>query len=68
MNPIWLGSLAIVLYLITTAALAMRLTKGKDALTLPRGTVLILGLGAVILHAAVLYPQLFTTSGLNLSA
>lgn len=66
MNPVWPGSLAIILYLITSAALTLRLTKGKDALSLPRGSVLALGLGAVALHAATLYPELFTVSGLNL--
>lgn len=66
MNPVWLGSLAIVLYLITSAALTLRLTKAQGALTLPRSTVLALGLGAVALHAAMLYPELFTVSGLNL--
>ena len=66
MNPIWPGSLAIILYLITSAALTLRLTRGQDALHLPRGTVLAMGFGAVILHAAMLYPELFTGAGLNL--
>lgn len=66
MNTIWLGSLAIILYLLTSAALTLRLTRGKAALSLPRGTVLALGFAAVALHAAVLYPDLFTVSGLNL--
>ncbi len=66
MSPVWLGSLAIILYLVTSAALTLRLTKGKDALSLPRGPVLALGLGAVVLHATMLYPELFTVSGLNL--
>ena len=66
MNSVWPGTLAIILYLITSAALTLRLTKGKDAVSLSRGTVLSLGLAAVALHAATLYPDIITASGLNL--
>ncbi len=60
------GITAIVLYLLTSAALALRLTRGEHAPAIRRGTVLLLGFGAVSLHAAVLYPHLVTGGGLNM--
>ena len=57
---------AIVLYLLTSAALTVRLAGSEAGLRMSRGLVLLLGFGAVILHAAVLYPDLITVDGLNL--
>ncbi len=57
---------AIVLYLLTSAALTLRLAGGEAAQRMNRGIVLLLGFGAVALHAAVLYPELITGNGLNL--
>jgi ABC-type uncharacterized transport system permease subunit len=58
--------LAIVLYLLTSAALTVRLARAEPGLTINRTTVLLLGFGGLALHAAVLYPDLITGSGLNL--
>jgi ABC-type uncharacterized transport system permease subunit len=57
---------AVVLYLLTSAALTVRLAGGISASRMNRGIVLLLGFGAVILHAAFLYPELVTGQGLNL--
>lgn len=57
---------AIVLYLLTSAALTVRLAGAESGLRMSRGLVLLLGFGAVALHAAVLYPDLMTGNGLNL--
>ncbi len=57
---------AIVLYLLASAALTARLAGVESGLRLGRGTVLALGFSAVILHAIVLYPDLITGNGLNL--
>lgn len=67
MNLFVLSALAIVLYLVTSAALTVRLAAGSSGLHINRGLVLLLGFGAAILHALVLYPQLVTNNGLNLS-
>jgi len=59
--------LAIVLYLLTSAALTVRLAGGSSSsLRMNRGLVLLLGFSAVTLHALVLYPHLITGNGLNL--
>jgi ABC-type uncharacterized transport system permease subunit len=57
---------AIVLYLLTSAALTARLAGAESALRMSRPVVLLLGFGAVVLHALVLYPELITGGGLNL--
>ncbi len=57
---------AIVLYLLTSAALTARLAGADSALRMSRSTVLVLGFSAVILHGVVLYPDLMTGGGLNL--
>jgi len=68
MQPIWITSLAIILYLATSAGLTLRLTRGdvQGPGSGWRGGLLGLGFGAVALHAVVLYPELVTTHGLNL--
>jgi ABC-type uncharacterized transport system permease subunit len=57
---------AIVLYLLTSAALTARLAGAESGLRMSRATVLVLGFSAVLLHAAALYPDLMTGNGLNL--
>ncbi|MGB5536434.1 MAG: hypothetical protein WBN08_11085, partial [Thiogranum sp.] len=57
---------AIVLYLLTSAALTARLAGAESSLRMSRATVLVLGFSAVVLHAAALYPELMTGNGLNL--
>jgi len=57
---------AIVLYLLTSATLTARLAGAESGLRVSRATVLVLGFGAVILHAVVLYPNLITGNGLNM--
>ncbi len=66
MNATGLAIPAVVLYLLTTAALAMRLGGCSSALCANRKIILLPGLGAVILHAMVLYPELVTDQGINL--
>jgi len=66
MQAIGFATSAIVLYLVTSAALTLRLARAESGLSMNRGIVLLLGFGAVALHAMALYPQLITESGLNL--
>jgi len=66
MNMFTFSVVAIVLYLLTSAALTVRLAGSDSGLRMKRGVVLLLGFGAVTLHAITLYPHLFTVSGLNL--
>jgi ABC-type uncharacterized transport system permease subunit len=66
MYAIALATLAIVLYLLTSAALTVRLARCDSGPCIHRGLVLLLGFGAVVLHAAVLYPALVTGQGLDL--
>ncbi len=66
MESILFGSLAIILYLLTSAALTLRLTRGEAGAHIKRTSVLLLGFGAMALHAAVLYPHLVTVKGLDL--
>jgi ABC-type uncharacterized transport system permease subunit len=66
-NPV-LNFLAVALYIAVGALLAQRLVRGPDGAA--RGArlgVLALGLGAVTLHAALLYPALRPEGGLNLA-
>jgi ABC-type uncharacterized transport system permease subunit len=61
-----LGIFAIILYLTTSSLLTVRLVRGPDTAHIDRFWIMIFGFSAVILHASVLYPSLFTPSGLNL--
>ncbi len=66
-NPT-LNFLALALYVAVGALLAQRLAHGQDGAA--RGArlgVLALGVGAVVLHAALLYPALRLGGGLNLA-
>jgi ABC-type uncharacterized transport system permease subunit len=57
---------AVILYLLTSAALTARLAGSLSSLRVSRAAVLVLGFGAVVLHALVLYPELMTGRGLNM--
>jgi len=57
---------AVVLYLLTSAALTARLASGTSVPHVSRGLVLLVGFSAVVLHAIVLYPELMTSGGLNM--
>ena len=66
MNATGFALPAILLYLLTTVALAMRLGGCKSSLCASRKIIFLPGIGAVILHALVLYPELVTGQGINL--
>lgn len=66
MNLVTFAVVAVVLYLLTSAALTVRLAGTTSGLHMGRGAVLLLGLSAVTLHAWVLYPELVTDHGLDL--
>jgi ABC-type uncharacterized transport system permease subunit len=66
MQAIGIVTLAIILYLLTSAALTVRLAHAHSGASPNRTLVLLLGFGAVALHALALYPRLVTDSGLNL--
>lgn len=66
MNLVLFAIAGIVLYLLASAALTARLAGGFPGPRLSRGATLMLGFGAVILHAVALYPELMTGSGLNM--
>jgi ABC-type uncharacterized transport system permease subunit len=66
MSLLVFSMIAIVLYLLTSAALTVRLAGSDSGLRMNRGVVLLLGFSAVTLHAFALYPHLFTGNGLNL--
>lgn len=66
MHAVGLALLAITLYLLTSAALTLRLAHAETGQTINRRIVLLLGFGAVTLHALSLYPRLVTDGGLNL--
>lgn len=67
-NPV-LNFLAVALYVVVGVLLARRLARGADggATRGARLGVLALGVGAAVLHAALLYPALRLESGLNLA-
>jgi ABC-type uncharacterized transport system permease subunit len=66
MQIIVLAALAVALYLLTSAALTVRLARCDSGRCINRTIVLLLGFGAVVLHASVLYPELITGQGMNL--
>src|SRR5256885_2188963 len=65
-NPVT-NFLALSFYIITGVLLAQRLAQGRPAVTGARIGMLSLALGAIVLHAAVLYPSLRLEAALNLS-
>jgi ABC-type uncharacterized transport system permease subunit len=65
MNIDYIAILAIVLYLSAGIKLGLRLAKGALAVRY-KGVFLTLGFGAIVLHAWVLYQNLFVVNGLNM--
>ena len=58
--------LSVSLYLVTAILLATRLARTSKGQVQPKTSILILGLGAVILHSALLYNQIIVPEGINL--
>ncbi|MEW7980754.1 MAG: cytochrome c biogenesis protein CcsA [gamma proteobacterium symbiont of Phacoides pectinatus] len=67
MNTTLIASLAVVLYLASALAIAIRLFRPADQKRIPRSIGLALMFVGVNLHAWVLFQSLFTKAGLNLS-
>src|SRR5438034_839481 len=65
-NPT-LNFLALTFYIVTGILIAQRLTRGRPAAPGARIGALGMALGAIVLHAAVLYPGLQMGTALNLS-
>jgi ABC-type uncharacterized transport system permease subunit len=65
MNTAYIAILAIALYLTGGVMLAMRLAQGAQA-TAGKATFMLPGFAAIILHAWVLYQNLFVVNGLNM--
>ncbi len=61
-----IGIFAICLYIVSGLLLAMPLWRGVESTPAAKTAILTLGLGAVILHAALLYNGILTRGGLNL--
>ena len=66
MIPILPGLLSIILYLTATTLLVLRLARGGVLFTCQRKQVLMISAGAIIIHAAFLYPLILQPGGLNL--
>ena len=65
MSPPLLASLAILLYLSSAVLLTVRLGRGVQDAASKTG-IIALGLGAVVLHAAILHQRLLIQNGINL--
>ncbi len=65
-NPV-MNFLALALYFVVGALLGQRLMRGEIVTGGVKIGIFSLGLGAVVLHAALLYTGLWTASGLNLA-
>lgn len=61
-----IGNLAIALYLTSSLLLALRLVHRELPWPLSRYGIILIGLGAVVLHGWTLYPLLATPRGLSL--
>jgi len=66
MTPALPGLLAIALYLLASALLTVKLARGTVDAGCQRWQTLMIGLGAVLIHGGLLYPAIFTPTGLNL--
>lgn len=66
MDTLLLSSAAIVLYLTSSVMLSLRMVKGPAGPGIDKRGILLVGIGAVALHAYLLYEDLFTEAGLNL--
>ena len=60
------GVLSIALYLLASGLLVMRLSRGGSAATQGLDQPSLIALTAILVHAFVLYPEVFTPGGLNL--
>lgn len=58
---------AVILYLLTGILLGVRLSRVTEGIMVAKPTLMALGFGAVILHAAVVYQAIVTINGLNLA-
>jgi ABC-type uncharacterized transport system permease subunit len=67
MTPIITGSIAIALYLLASVLLVLRLAHCYSGPGCHRNQILLVGGIAVLLHAALLYPDIRTPEGLNLA-
>ncbi|MBK8182789.1 MAG: cytochrome c biogenesis protein CcsA [Candidatus Competibacteraceae bacterium] len=65
MNAV-IGGLAALLYLLAGSWLGLRLARAGGGALWPRGGALVLGWGAVLLHAMILSRTVFESAGLNL--
>ncbi|MEZ5542745.1 MAG: cytochrome c biogenesis protein CcsA [Pseudomonadota bacterium] len=66
MIPILPGLLSVILYLAASSLLVMRLARGGVQFSCRRHQILAVSAGAIIIHAAFLYPQVMRADGLNL--
>jgi ABC-type uncharacterized transport system permease subunit len=66
MNPVFIASSSIVLYLASAVLLALGLRRGHATLSHNKGLLLVPAVLAALLHAALLAQTLPTTKGLNL--
>ena len=66
MTPALPGLLAIALYLLASALLTVKLARGTVDAGCQRRQTLMIGLGAILIHGGLLYPAIFTPTGLNL--
>src|SRR3989338_7481342 len=65
-NPV-MNFLALALYLSAAGLLGLRLARGEAVTGSAKIGILSLGLGAVVLHATLLYTRLWQETGLNLA-
>jgi ABC-type uncharacterized transport system permease subunit len=66
MNAQLPGILAITLYLLAGSLLTLRLVRGNLETGCDRNQIILIGLGAIVIHITMLYPAILTSSGLNL--
>jgi len=67
MNETFLTIAAVVLYLACTVLIGLQLYRRDDTKSVSRPAILITGFVALALHAGVLYSELHTAQGINLS-
>lgn len=60
------GVLSIALYLLASGLLVKRLSRGGNTQTQRLDQPILIALTAILVHAFLLYPEVFTPSGLNL--
>ena len=66
MNSLLPGLLSIALYLLASGLLVMRLAQGTAGMDRPVNRPALIALGAILVHAILLYPAIITPGGLNL--